>query len=266
MSFFLMGLVLSMGFGMAAQGRMGMSGKAIEHASDKIKTRANTASLSDIDSESDTDSESFDSDKLQKASFDIDSSVGKTAKESTFAQVSMGQGWATSVGDANSSEGNFARIFWVKKTFVNSSDKDNSTNATSTTADITKVKGELKIGSDMYKLNLKSETASSMIFDVTSEKENTTGTLTLNMEKSLVGFTVWSGTLALDYGKSYDLNVAMKNNKVKGMGSDAGVENGNDSSKNKTNKSDNKNSNGQPNTQGKKLGLGERIRGWFGRK
>ena len=263
MSFLLMGLVLSMGFGLAASEKLSMSGNAIEHASDKIRARENTASLSDINSESDEDSQSFGSDKLQKASSDIDSSVGKGAKESTFAQVSMGQGWATLSGDVNSSEGNFARIFWVKKTFVNSSDKDNSTNTTST--DLTVIKGGLKIGSDMYKLNLTSETANAMVFSVTNEKDKTSGTLTLNMGKSLVGFTVWSGTLVLDSGKSYDINVATKNSKVKGIGSDAGMGNqfGKDKDKDKDKVSD---SDAKTNGQGKKAGLFEKMRGWFGRK
>ena len=264
MSFLLMGLVLSMGFGMAASEKFAMSGNAIEHASDKIKTRGNAASLSDINSESNADSEAFDSDKLQKASFDIDSSVGKGAKESTFAQVSMGQGWAILSGDANSSEGNFARIFWVKKTFANSANT-NSTNATNASTDVTKVKGELKIGSDMYKLNLTSETANAMVFSVTGEKDKTSGTLTLNMGKSLVGFTVWSGTLVLDSGKSYDINVATKNSKVKGIGSDAGMGNqfGKDKDKDKDKVSD---SDAKTNGQGKKAGLFEKMRGWFGRK
>lgn len=253
---FLTMLVLSMGFGLAASEKLSMSGNAIEHVSDKIKTRGNTASLSDIDSESDADSATFGSDNLKKASSEIDSSVGKGAKESTFAQVSMGQGWAVLSGDVNSSEGNFARIFWVKKTFANS--------ANTTSTDVTKVKGELKIGSDMYKLNLTSETANAMVFSVTGEKDKTSGTLTLNMGKSLVGFTVWSGTLVLDSGKSYDINVATKNSKVKGMGEGAGV--GNDSGKDKSNNSDNKNSNGQANGQGKKAGLFEKMKGWFSKK
>ena len=256
---FLTMLVLSMGFGLAASEKFAMSGKTVEHASDKIRARENTASLSDIDSESDEDSQSFGSDKLQKASSEIDASVGKGAKEATFAQVSMGQGWAVLSGDANSSEGNFVKIFWVKKTFANS--------ANTTSADVTKVKGELKMGSDMYKLNLTSETASTMVFSVTGEKSKTSGTLTLNMGKSLVGFTVWSGTLVLDSGKSYDINVATKNSKVTGMGEGAGMGNqfGKDKDKDKD-KDKASDSDAKTNGQGKKLGFGERMRGWFGKK
>ena len=117
----------------------------------------------------------------------------------------------------------------------------------------------------MYKLNLTSETANAMVFSVTNEKDKTTGTLTLNMGKSLVGFTVWSGTLVLDSGKSYDINVATKNSKVKGIGSDAGMGNqfGKDKDKDKDKVSD---SDAKTNGQGKKAGLFEKMRGWFGKK
>lgn len=256
MSFLLMGLVLSMGFGLADQGR---SQSGI-HASDKIKTRGNSVSLSDVNAESDADSQTFGADNLQLASSDIDSSAGKTARESGFAQVSLGQGWAITTGDSNSSEGNFARIFWVKKTFVNSSSTDNSTNTTAT-SDVTKIKGGLKIGPDMYKLNLTSETDNSMVFDVMSQKDKVNGTLTLNIDKSLVGFTTWTGTLSLDSGKTYTLTLATKDSKVKDMSS-PGLGLGKD--KNGNNSSDNSSSNESNNGQGKKLGFFARVRGWFG--
>jgi len=255
-----MGLVLSMGFGMAYQERMGMSGKAVDSASDKIRARVHATSLSNISSEASADCEQFGLNRMQIANSDIDGSIGNTARESSFAQVSMGQGWATLSGDANSSEGDFARIFWVEKTFVNSSNEDNDTTTTNAAlTDLTVIKGGLKIGSNMYKLNLESETANSMVFDVTNEKDDTTGTLTLNMGESLVGFTVWSGTLALDSGKVYDIEVSTKNSKVAGgMGDGTGMGNqfGKDKDKDKAS------SNEQP----KKATFGEKMRGWFGRK
>ncbi|MEK7548930.1 MAG: hypothetical protein AAB496_00330, partial [Patescibacteria group bacterium] len=110
--------------------------------------------------------------------------------------------------------------------------------------------------------------ANAMVFSATSEKDKTTGTLTLNMGKSLVGFTVWSGTLVLDSGKSYDINVATKNSKVKGINQSDNKGNEADKKENKTKASDNKSSNGQANanSQGKKAGLFEKMKGWFGKK
>lgn len=320
----LMGLILSMGFTLADRGEKnregkGMTGNVIAQAHADQKA----ISMKDIGNDDDLEDE-FD---VEDANKEIDDSVEREARESTFAQVSIGQGWATS-----SEEGFFARIFWVEKTFVNAGTSVNNVNITNetnsfanrtgytlrgynnswsaitltsafnvsdgvynqsipltdlkvssvgvlsnatsqewgnisvsykytntgTTSGVTKAIGTLKIGSDLYKLTLDSSTEDSMVFDVRSEKGKVNGTLTLDSETSLLGFTVWSGTLDFDSGKSYDINLATKNSKVKGSKEvKAEIKSADKESGLKGNL------NAAERGQGKKLGLFERIKAFF---
>jgi len=248
----LMGLILSMGFTLAdsERGEKNREGKGI---TGNVIARANAdqkaISMKDIGHDDDLEDE-FD---VEDANKEIDDSVEREARESTFAQVSIGQGWATS-----SEEGFFARIFWVEKTFVNegtnASNQTNSTPANETTKAI----GTLKIGSDLYRLTLDSQTNDSMVFDVMSEKGKINGTLELEAGTSLLGFTVWSGTLDLESGKSYDINLATKNSKVKGSKEvKAEIKSADKESGLKGNL------NAETRGEGKKLGLFERIKAFF---
>lgn len=300
------------------------------NALDRVKANQKALSIGDIEDEADLeDGSQFD---IKRASSEIDRSVARESKEATFAQVSIGQGWATS-----DDEGYFTRIFWVQKTFVNvtktqtvsgtgtvdfvdveggcwriSADGKNfelinlanefkqdgllvdfngtirtdmaSTCQVGTLVEITsianategteesvtittetmpgtetmKAMGALKIGSDLYRLTLDSQTNDSITFNVVSEKGKVNGTLTLDSDVSLIGFTVWSGKLDLDSGKNYDITAATKNSKVKGT---AEVR--------KEIKEEDKdldlkgNLNAAERGQGKKLGLFARIRAFF---
>ncbi len=244
----LVGIYLMAGFASA----INMNANAIARA--KVGDR----SVSLDEAQHDFDDETSADFNVKEQNNEIDSSVSASAKESTFAQVSLGQGWAISNGNSSNSSGSFIRLFWVEKTFVNNAgtnstgNETNSTNQTST--ETTKAVGALKIGSDMYKLTLSSQTDSSMTFDVVSHKDNVTGTLTLNSEVSLLGFTVWTGTLNLDNGPSYSIHVATQNSKVKGSS---------ESSDNESMPGLKGNLNAETRGEGKKLGLFERIRTWF---
>lgn len=314
-------LVLSIGFSAFVSAK----------PSAKVKHEKKAVSLEAVGEEAEINGE-FD---LKKASSEIDKSVSKKAKETTFAQVSIGQGWAVSssgTGINTTSEGQFARIFWVEKTFVNGTTLVNNLNITNetnsfanstgytlsgynnswsaitltsafnvsdgvynqsipladltvssvgvlsnatsqewgnisvsykytntgTTSEATKAIGALKIGSDLYRLTLNSQTGDTIVFDVVFNKGNVTGTLELEAETSLPGFTVWSGTLKLDSGKSYDINVATKNSKIKSS-AEARKE-----IKNQDRQLDFKgNLNAAEKGQGKKLGLFARIKAFF---
>ena len=246
MTVLLIGLFLSMGFTSAVS----MNANAVA----KAKASQKSVSLADAENEAELE-DNFDT---NEASEEIDDSVAEHAKESTFAQVSIGQGWATSSGNETTSEGNFVRIFWVEKTFVAS--ENESTNETNQTNEATETfaRGTLKVGSDLYKLVLDSQTNDSMVFDVNKETSDVNGTLVLEAETSLLGFTVWTGDLDLDSGKSYDLHVATKNSKVKGS-VETSIDD--DSGKQPGLKG---NLNAAERGQGKKLGLLARIKAWFG--
>ncbi len=178
-----------------------------------VQTNSHVASVEDFNSK---DNEDFNSTSIMNASSDIDHSVPANARETTFAQVSLGRGWViSSTTNSTNSTGYFANIFWVQKTFANTK---NQTNAAMSK---TVVLGALKIGPTTYNLNLTSETNSSMTFDVVNHKRNVTGTLNLNQQLSIVGFSVWSGTLSLSSGQTYQITLATENNKVS---STSGVE------------------------------------------
>jgi len=223
----------------------------------KVRTGDKSISFDDAehDAETDVGAESGDF-NVKHASSEIDSNVSSDAKESTFAQVSLGQGWAIPADNNSNSSGSFIRLFWVEKTFVNdtSTNESNQTNTTNQSIETTKAIGTLKMGSDLYKLTLSSQTDSSMTFDVVSQKGNVTGTLTLNSELSLLGFNVWTGTLDLDNGQSYNIHVATQNNKVKGSS---------ESSDNSSMPGLKGNLNAETRGEGKKLGLFERIKAFF---
>jgi len=246
----MMGLLLTMSFATAKSINSGPG-----NVRDKVRTNQKAVSLDDAEDDLE-DGNGFD---VKKASRDLDASVEREARESTFAQVSIGHGWAISSGGNNTtSEGNFARIFWVEKTFVNKgTNASNQTNQTPAN-ETTKAIGALKIGSDLYRFTLDSQTNDSIVFDVVSEKGKVNGTLELEADLSLAGFTVWSGTLELDSGKSYAIDVATKNSKVKGS---AEVR--------KEIKEEDKeldlkgNLNASERGEGKKLGLFARIRAFF---
>jgi len=250
----MMGLVLSMGFSSAISANANVIAKA--------KTGQTSVSLNDIENEAGLEAE-FD---IKKANRDIDSSVERDARESTFAQVSIGQGWAISSGNNTTnttSEGSFVRIFWVEKNFVN--EGTNASNQTSQTSanETTKLMGTLKMERDLYKLTLDSQTDDSIIFDVSSEKGNVDGTLKLRAGTSLLGFTVWSGTLDLDSGKSYNINVATKNSKVKGSVDEGGAIRETNSGEDENRSGLQGNLNAETRGEGKKLGLFSRIRAFF---
>lgn len=321
-------LVATMGFATAKSVNSGQGSVN----SNRGKAAQKALSIDDIEKQSGIeDLNGFD---VKKASSELDRSVAREAREATFAQVSIGQGWATS-GD----EGDFARLFWVEKTFVNVSEKDsveielsteepnetvsfddadylvelvsftdeNATikildntatifedesavvsglNVTVTdieddkvtfqlflqeqtpATEITKAMGALKIGSDLYRLTLDTEASDSdtLVFDVVLNKGNVTGTLTLNSDLSLVGFTVWSGSLNLDNGKTWDINAATKNSRLKGYEA-AKIKTRDREKKNETQDEKTPGSQGNLNAaergQGQKIGLWARIRAFF---
>ena len=97
-----------------------------------------------------------------------------------------------------------------------------------------------------------------MVFDVMANKGKINGTLTLDSGTSLLGFTVWSGTLDLESGKSYDINLATKNSKVKGSKEvKAEIKSADKESGLKGNL------NAETRGEGKKLGLFERIKAFL---
>ena len=218
------------------------------------KAGTNLVSIEDFNNQSQGD---FNSTGIERESADIDASAGNNALEATFAQVSLGQGWAT-----NNTSGSFAKIMWVEKTFANTTqgtnataNDTNGTNQTnSTSPEMTIVMGSLKIGSQIYNLNLSSEANNSMDFGVSSNRGNVTGTLDLNQQISLMGFSVWSGNLALSNGQEYQVNVATQNSRIK-----SSVPSVNASAKGEFGLK-----NAASSGQGKKIGLFERIRELFG--
>lgn len=214
-----------------------------------VQSDNNVVSIEDFNNSNNQD---FNSTSITDASNEIDDSVSMNALESTFAQVSLGQGWAIIQNTSNIS-GYFAKIFWVEKTFVLTNQTDNTTsNGT------TMVMGSLKIGSTLYNLNMTSETNNTITFDVMKNK-NVVGTLTLDQTVSLLGFSVWSGILNLNSGQSYSINLATQNSKLKSLNPSIGKING---SAGITAGQLNAAQNGQ----GKKLGLWDRIRTFFGAK
>lgn len=261
LAIFVIGMYLMAGFASALSLSTDINANAV------AKAKVGKASVSLEDAQSDFDEEARTNFNVREASHDIDESVSAEARESTFAQVSIGQGWVISSDDSNDSEGSegsFARISWVEKTFIAASDdEENETNNTNEASvnETTKARGTLKIGSTLYKLTL-NENASdedTMVFDVVSEKGKIIGTLTLESEVSLVGFTVWSGTLELDSGQSYEIHVATRNTKVKGTGS-AEIQAGDEDKQ----PGFEGNINASEKGQGQKLGLFARIRAFFG--
>ena len=253
----MVGLVLSLGFTSADSWKVSSEGKGINANVAKVKTGERSVSIGDVDDDEDSDND-FD---IRKANKEIDDEVGVEARESTFAKVSIGNGWAISSGGNNTtSEGSFARIFWVEKTFVISGTSTNATNETNqtNTTETTEARGTLKIGSDLYKLVLDSKTEDTMTFNVVSEKGKVNGTLELEADISLVGFTVWSGTLDIDSGTDYEIHAATKNSKVKGS-VEAGGEN-EDEDKQPGLKG---NLNAETRGEGKKIGLFARIAAFF---
>ena len=254
----MMGLVLSLGFTSADSWKASSEGKGINaNVIAKVKTGERSVSISDVEDNEDSDNDF----NIQKANEEIDDEVEVEARESTFAQVSIGNGWAISSGGNNTtSEGSFARIFWVEKTFVTSDTYANATNETNqtNTTETTEARGTLKIGSNLYKLVLDSQAEDTMTFNVVSEKRKVNGTLELEADISLVGFTVWSGTLNMNSGTDYEIHAATKNSKVKGS-VEAGEEN-EDKDKQPGLKG---NLNAETRGEGKKIGLFARIATFF---
>jgi len=232
----------------AGASRTGIKSNAVAD----VKVRERAVAFSEVDDEFESESD-FDAESVQEANAEIDASVKKEAKQSTFAQVSIGQGWAIR-SDTDPDEGSFVRLFWVEKTFV---DSDTGANET------TKARGFLRIGSDTYKLMLNSETSNSMTFDVMS-KDKKQGTLELNMQNSLMGFTSWTGDLKLDSGQTYEVEAATRNSKIKGTEAKADVE----SKTEVESESDVDAEAGRENRAGaetgSKVGLWARIRALFG--
>ena len=97
-----------------------------------------------------------------------------------------------------------------------------------------------------------------MVFDVVSEKGKINGTLTLNSDISLIGFTVWSGELDMESGTDWEIHVATQNSKVK-SGDRAEIDDEDDEMPGLKG-----NLNAAENGNGKKIGLWARIRAWFG--
>lgn len=253
MAFLMSVLVLTMSFSSAEiLGNANVNANAVAN----VKTKGVVSSLSEVSAEFESDSESFDSENVAEASSEIDASVEKEAKESTFAQVSIGQGWAIRT-DSDPDEGSFARIFWVEKTFVN---ENTSTNTTIN--ETTEARGTLKIGSELYKLVLQSETEDKIVFDVVSERTKTKGTLELNIEQSLFGFTTWSGDLEQDSGQKYDVHFATKNSRVKSTGQ---AEDEVDKERNVSAGIDG-NLNASERGEGQKIGLWARIKAFLSSK
>ena len=223
------------------------------------RTNGQVGSVEDFNGEQ---NDSFNSSSVMDASNEIDNSVSNNARETTFAQASLGQGWAITSDSTNStnSSGYFAEIVWVEKTFALpvQNNQTNDTNQSTTANSTTIVAGALKIGNSLYKLNLTSETSTEMVFDAMSRKGNVTGTLTLDQTTSLLGFSVWSGTLTLNSGQSYHLDLATKNSKIKSFSKPVG-----ENEDNGSNASVNGNVDVSSPGQGRALGLFERIRSWF---
>ena len=205
------------------------------------RTNGQVGSVEDFNGEQ---NDSFNSSSVMDASNEIDNSVSNNARETTFAQASLGQGWAITSDSTNStnSSGYFAEIVWVEKTFALpvQNNQTNDTNQSTTANSTTIVAGALKIGNSLYKLNLTSETSTEMVFDAMSRKGNVTGTLTLNS------------------GQSYHLDLATKNSKIKSFSKPVG-----ENEDNGSNASVNGNVDVSSPGQGRALGLFERIRSWF---
>jgi hypothetical protein len=186
------------------------------NANAKAKTRAkkalyveetvNAVTAEDFSAEVETETES--SVTIEDAVLEVESSAEASGegelKASSFATASVGQGWATTTD-----EGMFARIVFVEKSFVNTQNNE----------EVTLNNGFIKLGNNPpYKLVLTAHTEHTLTFDVTARgKDKATGTLTLESQQSLAGFTVWKGTLKTE-SKTYDVMVATHNKKLKGNG------------------------------------------------
>ena len=161
-------------------------------AQEKQRIRALTAA------EVAAESESEDSSEIEVSLADLDASVSASARAISFARVSHGLGWG--VGEEN---GNFIRVMWVEKTFNNSDGEE------------TAAKGVIKVyGGRSYNMVLTSETETSMFFDVKSNKE-TIGTLELTQKSATNNFVVWEGTLKLDSGEEYVVDIATKESRLR---------------------------------------------------
>ena len=227
--------------------RIGVTGKVADgeghiKGSASLNQQSRVRSVNEIENEFQNNNESNST--LNDSLGEIDRSAGADAKASGFAQVSHGTGWAIS----SDNQGSFAQITIVEKSFVNVTDNsnsvtDNSTNSTdnnstnstnetttnqtnsvSTSSEFSIGTGVLKLtGMPAFNLRMTSATEDTFTFDVVGSNP---GTLTLTREESLSGFSVWSGTLDLDSGTSYELHIATLDSKVKGEALGAGKGNG----------------------------------------
>lgn len=172
---------------------------------------------------------------------EIDSETNANLKAVSFTHVYHGQGWATS-----SNNGEFVRVMWAEKTFVNSSDEES-----------VRIKGVVKFSSSSaHKLTLVSKTDDSITFDVNAKGESA-GTLVLDEKAEVANFVVWSGELKLESGETYTVQLATMKSSVRSNGSgqleiDADADGTVDVTKN-------------ANAKGN-LGFWTRVRGWFGSK
>src|SRR3989344_4707806 len=128
------------------------------------------------------------------------------------AKAFYGQGWAIT-----GSEGNLANIFFVNKVFV----KKDDLNGIRTEV----VRGTLRIGNEKFKF-MSERDVNSAADSVTSKQEYTVytsrgtgktavGKLTLELVNDLAKMDVWKGTLKLDSGTSYEVNLAIKERAVR---------------------------------------------------
>lgn len=115
--------------------------------------------------------------------------------ESSYTLVSTGNGWVT-----GNSTGNFAKIVLVERVFWNASDEDDEMRAG---------RGLIKIsGDNAYRLRSHGYGENSATFDIIDDDGNAQGTLILIKRTSFSAFSVWEGSVELDSGQSYDLEVA----------------------------------------------------------
>lgn len=177
----------------------------------KLKKEASATSISEFSSNVESETGSgvnsetsvTGEDSLDEATIKIDKSIDSNFKLSRPAIVSSGIGWAI---DSNN-EGNFAKISFVKKHFIDVNSNEETV----------KARGFIKIGKNpTYEIVLTEESENQMVFDVmTRGTAKVQGVLKLNLKTSLVEFNVWDGTLALNTGETYNLNLATKHSKLK---------------------------------------------------
>ena len=177
----------------------------------KLKKEASATSISEFSSNVESETGSgvnsetsvTSEDSLDEATIKIDKSIDSNFKLSRPAIVSSGIGWAI---DSNN-EGNFAKISFVKKHFIDVNSNEETV----------KARGFIKIGKNpTYEIVLTEESENQMVFDVmTRGTAKVQGVLKLNLKTSLVEFNVWDGTLALNSGETYNLNLATKHSKLK---------------------------------------------------